>query len=188
MADFGIIDRDAEDQDIAREGIVATGKPTKGGGVLSQLKAKFAKLDEDRRRIFKVAARNGEMFWLELDTDIHEDELRDARKRSEVGTRAEKRAGTADVSMAMLAGEIVNLKNTRLWAEDPAAGGEPLEDSEGDELTVHSEEWCELLDNPRDPVGGLRHLFGDMKLVDFFNTYSEVAGIGEDGASVVDPT
>lgn len=188
MADFGHYDRDAEDQDIAREGIVATGKPTKSGSVLSQLKAKFEKLDEDRRRIFKVAARNGETFWLELDTDIHDEELRDARKRSEVGTRAEKRAGTADVSITLLAGEIINLKNTRLWAEDPAEGGEALEDTEGDPLTVHSEEWCDLLNTPRDPVGGLRYLLGDMKLTDLYNVYTEVAGIGEGGASVVDPT
>lgn len=187
MADFGNYNRDTEDQDIEREGTVAVGSPT-GGSLLEQLRSKFEKLDKTRHKIIKVVAKNGEPFWLELVIDIDEDELREARKRSEVGTRAEKRAGTAEVSMARLGAEIINLQNTRIWAADPATGAAPVADGEGDDLMTRSREWCELLDHPGDPIGALQYLLGDMALVDLFNVYSDVAGLGEDGATVVDPT
>lgn len=189
MADFSSIDRTAEDKDIAREGMAATGNPTRGGSPLDILKAKFRGLDQQRTKVLPVVARNGEQFWLELDLDVTEDDMNTYTERADRANRAQRRAGQSDISQAVLAGNVISEKNTRMWAVDPLdkddkvlPGVDPVVDSEGDPITVHSEEWCEALGFPGDPVGGLRHLLGDFSLVALFNLYSQ--SVGTD----VDPT
>ena len=189
MADFNSIDRTTEDKDIAREGMAATGNPTRGGSPLDILKAKFKGLDEQRTKVLPVAARNGEAFWLELDLDITEDEVNTYEERADRANRAQRRAGQSDISQAVLAGNVISEKNTRMWAANPLdkddkvlAGVDPVVDEEGRPVTVHSKEWCEALGFPGDPVGGLRHLLGDFSLVALFNLYSQ--SVGTD----VDPT
>ena len=189
MADFSSIDRTTEDKDIAREGMAATGNPTRGGSPLDILKAKFKGLDQQRTKVFAVAARNGEPFWLELDLDITEDDMTTYEERADRANRAQRRAGQSDISPAVLAGNVISEKNTRMWATNPLdeddkvlPGVTPLVDEQGDPITVHSEEWCEALGYPGDPVGGLRHLLGDFSLVALFNLYSQ--SVGTD----VDPT
>ena len=189
MADFSSIDRTAEDKDIAREGVVAPGNPTRGGSPLDVLKAKFKGLDEQRTKVLPVVARNGEQFWLELDLDVTEDDMNTYTDRADRANRAQRRAGQSDISQAVLAGNVISEKNTRMWATNPLdkddkvlAGVDPVVDEEGDPLTVHSKEWCEALGYPGDPVGGLRHLLGDFSLVALFNLYSQ--SVGTD----VDPT
>lgn len=189
MADFSSIDRTAEDKDIAREGMAATGNPTRGGSPLDVLKAKFKGLDEQRTKVLPVVARNGEAFWLELDLDVTEDDMNTYTDRADRANRAQRRAGQSDISQAVLAGNVISEKNTRMWAVNPLdkddkvlAGVAPVVDEEGDPLTVHSKEWCEALGYPGDPVGGLRHLLGDFSLVALFNLYSQ--SVGTD----VDPT
>lgn len=189
MADFSSIDRTTEDKDIAREGMAATGNPTRGGSPLDILKAKFKGLDEQRTKVLPVVARNGEQFWLELDLDVTEDDMNTYTERADRANRAQRRAGQSDISQAVLAGNVISEKNTRMWAVDPMdkddkvlAGVAPVVDTEGDPITVHSEEWCEALGFPSDPVGGLRHLLGDFSLVALFNLYSQ--SVGTD----VDPT
>ena len=189
MADFTSIDRTTEDKDIEREGMAATGNPTRGGSPLDILKAKFRGLDQQRTKVFAVAARNGEPFWLELDLDITEDDMTTYEERADRANRAQRRAGQSDISQAVLAGNVISEKNTRMWAENPLddddkvkPGVDPVLDSDGDPITVHSEEWCEALGFPGDPVGGLRHLLGDFSLVALFNLYSQ--SVGTD----VDPT
>ena len=189
MADFSSIDRTAEDKDIAREGMAATGNPTRGGSPLDVLKAKFKGLDEQRTKVLPVVARNGEQFWLELDLDITEDDMNTYTDRADRANRAQRRAGQSDISQAVLAGNVISEKNTRMWATNPMdkddkvlPGVDPVLDSDGDPITVHSQEWCEALGFPGDPVGGLRHLLGDFSLVALFNLYSQ--SVGTD----VDPT
>lgn len=189
MADFSSIDRTSEDKDIAREGMAATGNPTRGGSPLDVLKAKFKGLDEQRTKVLPVVARNGEQFWLELDLDVTEDDMNTYTDRADRANRAQRRAGQSDISQAVLAGNVISEKNTRMWATNPLdkddkvlAGVDPVVDEEGDPLTVHSKEWCEALGYPGDPVGGLRHLLGDFSLVALFNLYSQ--SVGTD----VDPT
>ena len=189
MADFSSIDRTTEDKDIAREGMAATGNPTRGGSPLDVLKAKFKGLDQQRTKVLPVVARNGEAFWLELDLDITEDEMSTFTERADRANRAQRRAGQSDISQAVLAGNVVSEKNTRMWAVNPLGEDDkvlpsvaPVADTEGDPITVHSEEWCEALGYAGDPVGGLRHLLGDFGLVAVFNTYSQ--SVGTD----VDPT
>ena len=189
MADFSSIDRTAEDKDIEREGMAATGNPTRGGSPLDILKAKFRGLDQQRTKVLPVVARNGEQFWLELDLDVTEDDMNTYTERADRANRAQRRAGQSDISQAVLAGNVISEKNTRMWAVDPLdkddkvlPGVAPVADTEGDPITVHSEEWCEALGYPGDPVGGLRHLLGDFSLVALFNLYSQ--SVGTD----VDPT
>ena len=189
MADFTSIDRTTEDKDIAREGMAATGNPTRGGSPLDILKAKFKGLDQQRTKVLPVVARNGEQFWLELDLDVTEDDMNTYTDRADRANRAQRRAGQSDISQAVLAGNVISEKNTRMWAVNPLdkddkvlAGVAPVVDTEGDPITVHSEEWCEALGFPGDPVGGLRHLLGDFSLVALFNLYSQ--SVGTD----VDPT
>lgn len=189
MADFSSIDRTAEDKDIAREGMAATGNPTRGGSPLDILKAKFRGLDQQRTKVLPVVARNGEGFWLELDLDVTEDDMTTYTERADRANRAQRRAGQSDISQAVLAGNVISEKNTRMWATDPLDKDDnvlpsvaPVADTEGDPITVHSEEWCEALGFPGDPVGGLRHLLGDFSLVALFNLYSQ--SVGTD----VDPT
>lgn len=189
MADFSSIDRTAEDKDIEREGMAATGNPTRGGSPLDILKAKFRGLDQQRTKVLPVVARNGEQFWLELDLDVTEDDMNTYTERADRANRAQRRAGQSDISQAVLAGNVISEKNTRMWAVDPLdkddkvlPGVAPVADTEGDPITVHSEEWCEALGFPGDPVGGLRHLLGDFSLVALFNLYSQ--SVGTD----VDPT
>lgn len=189
MADFSSIDRTTEDKDIAREGVVAPGNPTRGGSPLDVLKKKFQGLDEQRTKVLPVVARNGESFWLELDLDISEDDMNTYTDRADRANRAQRRAGQSDISQAVLAGNVISEKNTRMWAVNPLdeddkvlAGVAPVVDAEGYPITVHSEEWCEALGFPGDPVGGLRHLLGDFSLVALFNLYSQ--SVGTD----VDPT
>lgn len=189
MADFSSIDRTTEDKDIAREGMAATGNPTRGGSPLDILKAKFKGLDQQRTKVLPVVARNGEQFWLELDLDVTEDDMNTYTDRADRANRAQRRAGQSDISQAVLAGNVISEKNTRMWAVNPLdkddkvlAGVAPVVDTEGDLITVHSEEWCEALGFPGDPVGGLRHLLGDFSLVALFNLYSQ--SVGTD----VDPT
>lgn len=189
MADFTSIDRTTEDKDIEREGMAATGNPTRGGSPLDILKAKFQGLDEQRTKVLPVVARNGEQFWLELDLDVTEDDMNTYTERADRANRAQRRAGQSDISQAVLAGNVISEKNTRMWAVNPLdkddkvlPGVDPVADSEGDPITVHSEEWCEALGFPGDPVGGLRHLLGDFSLVALFNLYSQ--SVGTD----VDPT
>lgn len=136
-----------------------------------------------------MVARNGESFWLELDLDITEDNMNAYTERADRANRAQRRAGQSDISQAVLAGNVISEKNTRMWAENPLddddkvkPGVDPVLDSDGDPITVHSEEWCEALGYPGDPVGGLRHLLGDFSLVALFNLYSQ--SVGTD----VDPT
>ena len=189
MADFSSIDRTAEDKDIAREGMAATGNPTRGGSPLDILKAKFKGLDQQRTKVLPVVARNGEQFWLELDLDVTEDDMNTYTERADRANRAQRRAGQSDISQAVLAGNVISEKNTRMWAANPLDKDDkvlpsvaPVADTEGDPITVHSEEWCEALGFPGDPVGGLRHLLGDFSLVALFNLYSQ--SVGTD----VDPT
>lgn len=189
MADFSSIDRTAEDKDIEREGMAATGNPTRGGSPLDVLKKKFQGLDQQRTKVLPVVARNGEQFWLELDLDITEDELDRYRERADRANRAQRRAGESDISMAVLAGNVISEKNTRMWGEDPLDEDDkvlpnvaPVADTEGDPITVHSEEWCEALGFPGDPVGGLRHLLNDFSLIALYKTYSNFVGTD------VDPT
>ena len=189
MADFSSIDRTTEDKDIAREGMAATGNPTRGGSPLDILKAKFKGLDQQRTKVLPVVARNGEQFWLELDLDVTEDDMNTYTERADRANRAQRRAGQSDISQAVLAGNVISEKNTRMWAVNPLDEDDkvlpsvaPVVDSEGDPITVHSEEWCEALGFPGDPVGGLRHLLGDFSLVALFNLYSQ--SVGTD----VDPT
>ena len=189
MAEFSSIDRTAEDKDIEREGMAATGNPTRGGSPLVILKAKFRGLDQQRTKVLPVVARNGEQFWLELDLDVTEDDMNTYTERADRANRAQRRAGQSDISQAVLAGNVISEKNTRMWAVNPLdkddkvlAGVDPVVDEEGDPLTVHSKEWCEALGFPGDPVGGLRHLLGDFSLVALFNLYSQ--SVGTD----VDPT
>lgn len=189
MADFTSIDRTTEDKDIAREGMAATGNPTRGGSPLDILKAKFKGLDQQRTKVFAVAARNGEPFWLELDLDITEDDMTTYEERADRANRAQRRAGQSDISPAVLAGNVISEKNTRMWATNPLdeddkvlPGVTPLVDTEGDPITVHSEEWCEALGFPGDPVGGLRHLLNDFSLIALYKTYSNFVGTD------VDPT
>lgn len=189
MADFTSIDRTAEDKDIEREGMAATGNPTRGGSPLDILKAKFRGLDQQRTKVLPVVARNGEQFWLELDLDVTEDDMNTYTERADRANRAQRRAGQSDISQAVLAGNVISEKNTRMWAVNPLDKDDkvlpdvaPVADTEGDPITVHSEEWCEALGFPGDPVGGLRHLLGDFSLVALFNLYSQ--SVGTD----VDPT
>ena len=189
MAEFSSIDRTSEDKDIAREGMAATGNPTRGGSPLDILKAKFKGLDEQRTKVLPVVARNGEQFWLELDLDVTEDDMNTYTDRADRANRAQRRAGQSDISQAVLAGNVISEKNVRMWAVNPLdkdekvlPGVEPVVDSDGDPITVHSQEWCEALGYPGDPVGGLRHLLGDFSLVALFNLYSQ--SVGTD----VDPT
>lgn len=189
MADFSSIDRTAEDKDIAREGMAATGNPSRGGSPLDILKAKFRGLDQQRTKVLPVVARNGEQFWLELDLDVTEDDMSTYTERADRANRVQRRAGQSDISQAVLAGNVIAEKNTRMWATDPLDKDDkvlpnvaPVADTEGDPITVHSEEWCEALGFPGDPVGGLRHLLGDFGLVALFNLYSQ--SVGTD----VDPT
>lgn len=189
MADFTSIDRTTEDKDIEREGMAATGNPTRGGSPLDILKAKFRGLDQQRTKVLPVVARNGEQFWLELDLDVTEDDMNTYTERADRANRAQRRAGQSDISQAVLAGNVISEKNTRMWAVNPLdkddkvlAGVDPVVDEDGDPLTVHSKEWCEALGFPGDPVGGLRHLLGDFSLVALFNLYSQ--SVGTD----VDPT
>ena len=189
MAEFSSIDRTAEDKDIEREGMAATGNPTRGGSPLDILKAKFRGLDQQRTKVLPVVARNGEQFWLELDLDVTEDDMNTYTERADRANRAQRRAGQSDISQAVLAGNVISEKNTRMWATDPLDKDDkvlpnvaPVADTEGDPITVHSEEWCEALGFPGDPVGGLRHLLGDFSLVALFNLYSQ--SVGTD----VDPT
>lgn len=189
MADFTSIDRTTEDKDIEREGMAATGNPTRGGSPLDILKAKFRGLDQQRTKVLPVVARNGEQFWLELDLDVTEDDMNTYTERADRANRAQRRAGQSDISQAVLAGNVISEKNTRMWAVNPLdkddkvlPSVDPVVDSEGDPITVHSEEWCEALGFPGDPVGGLRHLLGDFSLVALFNLYSQ--SVGTD----VDPT
>ena len=189
MADFIGIDRTTEDKDIEREGMAATGNPTRGGSPLDILKAKFRGLDQQRTKVLPVVARNGEQFWLELDLDVTEDDMNTYTERADRANRAQRRAGQSDISQAVLAGNVISEKNTRMWAANPLDKDDkvlpsvaPVVDSEGDPITVHSEEWCEALGFPGDPVGGLRHLLGDFSLVALFNLYSQ--SVGTD----VDPT
>lgn len=189
MADFSSIDRTTEDKDIEREGMAATGNPTRGGSPLDILKAKFRGLDQQRTKVLPVVARNGEQFWLELDLDVTEDDMNTYTERADRANRAQRRAGQSDISQAVLAGNVISEKNTRMWAVNPLdkddkvlPGVDPVADTEGDPITVHSEEWCEALGFPGDPVGGLRHLLGDFSLVALFNLYSQ--SVGTD----VDPT
>ncbi|MBD4590664.1 hypothetical protein GUG55_13690, partial [Xanthomonas citri pv. citri] len=86
-------------------------------------------------------------------------------ERADRANRAQRRAGQSDISQAVLAGNVVSEKNTRMWAVNPLGEDDkvlpsvaPVTDSEGDPITVHSEEWCEALGYAGDPVGGLRHL------------------------------
>lgn len=185
---IGGFDRDEEDQDIAREKVVNTGEPKKhAGSVLDQLRAKFAGLDDQRTQVFRHTLRNGTPIWVELDTDITEDEVQSYRDQAKVGNRAARRNGQADSSNALYAAALINGKNTRLWFEDPQAGGEPLTDLDGDPLTVHSKEWLEALSLPADqPLEGLREVFGDPRLVSLSGEYQEIA-MG-DGATAVNPT
>ena len=189
MADFSSIDRTTEDKDIEREGMAATGNPTRGGSPLDILKAKFRGLDQQRTKVLPVVARNGEQFWLELDLDVTEDDMNTYTERADRANRAQRRAGQSDISQAVLAGNVISEKNTRMWATNPLdkdgkvqPGVDPVVDSDGDPITVHSQEWCEALGFPGDPVGGLRHLLGDFSLVALFNLYSQ--SVGTD----VDPT
>ena len=189
MADFSSIDRTTEDKDIEREGMAATGNPTRGGSPLDILKAKFKGLDQQRTKVLPVVARNGEQFWLELDLDVTEDDMNTYTDRADRANRAQRRAGQSDISQAVLAGNVISEKNTRMWAANPLDKDDkvlpsvaPVADTEGDPITVHSEEWCEALGFPGDPVGGLRHLLGDFSLVALFNLYSQ--SVGTD----VDPT
>ena len=189
MADFTSIDRTTEDKDIAREGMAATGNPTRGGSPLDILKKKFQGLDQQRTKVLPVAARNGEAFWLELDLDITEDEVNTYTDRADRANRAQRRAGQSDISQAVLAGNVISEKNTRMWAVNPLdedekvlPGVEPVVDSDGDPITVHSKEWCEALGFPGDPVGGLRHLLNDFSLIALYKTYSNFVGTD------VDPT
>jgi|GEM_PF-5557959 len=189
MADFSSIDRTAEDKDIEREGMAATGNPTRGGSPLDILKAKFRGLDQQRTKVLPVVARNGEQFWLELDLDVTEDDMNTYTERADRANRAQRRAGQSDISQAVLAGNVISEKNTRMWAVNPLdkddkvlPSVDPVVDTEGEPITVHSEEWCEALGFPGDPVGGLRHLLGDFSLVALFNLYSQ--SVGTD----VDPT
>lgn len=189
MADFSSIDRTTEDKDIAREGMAATGNPSRGGSPLDILKAKFRGLDQQRTKVLPVVARNGEQFWLELDLDVTEDDMNTYTERADRANRAQRRAGQSDISQAVLAGNVISEKNTRMWAVNPLDKDDkvlpnvaPVADTEGDPITVHSEEWCEALGFPGDPVGGLRHLLGDFSLVALFNLYSQ--SVGTD----VDPT
>ena len=83
MADFTSIDRTTEDKDIEREGMAATGNPTRGGSPLDILKAKFRGLDQQRTKVLPVVARNGEQFWLELDLDVTEDDMNTYTERAD---------------------------------------------------------------------------------------------------------
>lgn len=179
MADFGHFDRDTEDQDIAREGLAASGNPTRGGSPLDLLKNKFAGLDKQRTKVLPVGARNGQTFWLELDLDVTEDEMDQYRSRADRASRADRRAGKRDISDALLSANLINERNVRVWADNPLDEDgnllpdvSPVMDSEGDPITVHSEEWCEALGYPGDPIGGLRHLINDFTLTALFGTYS----------------
>lgn len=184
---FGGFDRDREDQDITREGVVNTGQPKAAGSVLDQLRAKFDRLDEQRTEVFRTKLKNGSTLWLELVIDLTEDEVQAFSRQAERGNRETRRSGGKNVSSVLLAAAIINAKNTRVWFDNPAAGGEPLLDLDGDPLTVHSREWLEALGLPEDqPLEGLRETLGDPGVLDLHGVYNEV--VAGDGASVADPT
>lgn len=183
---IGGFDRDQEDQDIAREGVVNTGQPKSTGSVLDQLRAKFDRLDEQRTEVFRTRLKNGSSLWLELVIDITEDEVQAFSRQAERGNRESRRSGKS-TSSVLLAAAVINAKNTRLWFEDPAKGGAPVLDADGDPLTVHSREWLEALSLPEDrPLEGLRETLGDPGVLDLHGVYNEV--VAGDGASVADPT
>ena len=183
---IGGFDRDQEDQDIVREGVVNTGQPKSTGSVLDQLRAKFDRLDEQRTEVFRTRLKNGSSLWLELVIDITEDEVQGFSRQAERGNRESRRSGK-NTSSVLLAAAVINAKNTRVWFEDPAKGGAPVLDTDGDPLTVHSREWLEALSLPEDrPLDGLRETLGDPGVLDLHAVYNEV--VAGDGASVADPT
>lgn len=185
---IGGFDRDQEDADIQREKVVNTGEPRRvGGSVFDQLRTKFKNLDSDRTQIFKVQLRNGDFVWLELDTDLSEDDTESYREQSRKGKRESSRNGGDGVSQAMFSAAAVNDKNTRIWFDDPEDGGKPVLDSEGDPLTVHSSEWLQALGfEPTQPLEGLREAFTDWRLVELYASYYAIAA-GE-GVQAVNPT
>ena len=183
------IDRDVEDAQIRNQPPAAVGNP-RGTSLVEQLKARFKGYDEQRLGKIRLNARNGAPVWLELDLDISEDELKVYREKAKGGNRAARRnrggQEQGDVSLALVTARILNDRNTRVWFDDPAEGGKPLTDAEGDPLTVYSEEWLAITGSD-DPVAGLRALFGDWTLIDGGEDYMELAGVGE-GSEIVNPT
>lgn len=183
---FGAYDRDVEDQQIKAQPPAAVGNPGKTS-ILEQLTAKFAGYDDDHTTTLNAYTKSGARVWLEFDVDVTEDDLREYRK---AGTnRAARRAGTApeDIAKAPVAARTLSDRNTRVWFTDPdTKGSEPLQDTEGDPLTVHSEEWLASIKR-EDPVDGLRALFGDVKVLVLYQEFLDAAAhIGDPQG--VDPT
>lgn len=184
---FGAVDRQVEDAQIRGNPPLAVGNP-RTGSLLDQLKERFKGYDEERLGKIKLTARNGAPVWLELDLDIDEDTLKDYRDRAK-GNRAARRSkgkDHGDVSLVRVTARILSDRNTRVWFDDPTNGGAPVNDPEGDPLTVHADEWLAITGNT-DPVQALRDLFGDWAVINAGEDYMELAGV-DGGSEIVNPT
>lgn len=197
---FGF-DRQVEDQQITNQPPRAVGNPG-ATSLADRLKAKFAGRDKQRTVLIEGHTKAGESVWLELDLDVSEAELkrfRDAGK-NRAGRRGKNATSNEDLSQQAMAARAINEKNTRVWLDEPTWDAKTetytghLEDEDGDEIVVRSDEWLDSLNATRakdapvitDPEDGLVELFGFAGLMAIFEKYDAEATGPE--ARVVDPT
>lgn len=197
---FGAIDRVTEDIHIRNQPPRAAGNPG-AGSLASQLRAKFANRDKQRVAVIEGHTRAGESVWLGFDIDVTEAELKRFREAGQNrAARRKKGQSEEDVSNQAMAARAINEKNVKVWISEPVKDPKTgewvgyLEDEDGDEITVRSDEWLAALNETceegaapiQDPEEGLVELFGFAGLIAIFEEFdAEAAG---KGARVVDPT
>lgn len=181
---FGHIDRTVEDQQIRHQPPAAVGNP-RGGSVLDQLTALFKGYDEQHTAVLPARAKTGAQFWFEFDLDITEEDIQAYGEEGQ--NRAARRNGkTPNPLKSKVYARTLSDRNTAVYTTDPANGGTPLLDDEGDNVTVHSDWWLQAL-GADDPIKGLRDLFGDVKVTALYFDFMDAVGhIGDPEA--VDPT
>lgn len=183
----GDYDRDEETQDILDNPPASVGNPG-AGSVLSQLKARFAKLDEKATTFIRAENRGPDDLglWLEIDKDITLTLLNQYRE-AERGNRAARRTGDGTINMDRVHARILVEHCVGIYAGDPRENA-PVQDDQGRPVILRDEQWINDLGCPGDPISAVLRLFGSGHARTIAGTALVEAGIDGDLAEVVDPT
>ena len=182
----GDYDRDDEAQDILDNPPASVGNPG-AGSVLSQLKARFAKLDEKATTYIRAQNRGPDDIglWLEVDKDITITEIQGYQDTER--NRAARRAGEKAFNVDRVNARIITEKCVGIYVGDPRENA-PVQDADGRRVILRDEQWVSDLGYPGNPVGAALHLFGSGHVRTIAGTALVEAGIDGDLAEVVDPT
>lgn len=171
---FGSYDRDDEAEEIRNAPPFAAGNPD-GSTVGDSLEALFTASD-DHFTAYEAVAPNGAVLLLEFDIDLEGDELARYQKLAR-GNRAARRNGNVndeDRKPWLSAAAMLSEKSTKITNQ---ATGKVYQDTEGNDLTLVSEEWLRLAGAPKDPVQATLNFFGFPQVISLGNAYMRDTGI-----------